>query len=100
MKIILLFLVLAGGTISAFTYADSEFSRSVIRRLVKEGKILSLEVILVRYPDKEYGRLLDLEVETEHGKIIYELEFLRDDGRVLEIEVDASNGLVLERELE
>jgi uncharacterized membrane protein YkoI len=67
---------------------------------VKEGKILSLEVIMAHYPEKEYGRLLDLEVETEHGKTIYELEFLRGDGRVLEIEVDASSGLILERELE
>lgn len=100
MKMILLFLVLVGGTISAFTYADSEFSRSEIRQLVKEGKILSLEVIMAHYPEKEYGRLLDLEVETEHGKIVYELEFLRGDGRVLEIEVDASSGLTLKRELE
>ncbi len=100
MKIILLFLVLVGGTISAFTYADSEFSRSEIRQLVNEGKILSLEAMLARYPEKEYGRLLDLEVEREHGRIMYELEFLRDDGRVLEIEVDASSGLLLERELD
>jgi uncharacterized membrane protein YkoI len=100
MKIISLFLVLVAGTISAPTYADSDFSRSEILQLVKEGKILSLEIMLARYPEKEYGKLLDLEVEREHGKIIYEMEFLRDDGRVLEVNIDASNGQLLKQELE
>ncbi len=100
MKIISIFLVLVAGTISAFTHADSDFSRSEIVQLVKEGKILSLEAMLAQYPEKEYGKLLDLEVEREHGKIIYEMEFLRDDGRVLEINVDASNGQLLKQELE
>ena len=100
MKIISLFLMLAGGAISAFTHADSDFSRAEILKLVDEGKILPLETLLARYPENEYGKLLDLEVEREHGKIIYELEFLRDDGRVLEIEVDASSGRLLGQELE
>ena len=38
------------------------------------------------------GKLLDLEVEKEHGRIIYELEFLDPQGRVREYEVDAETG--------
>lgn len=100
MKIISLFLVLVAGTISASTYAGSDFTRSEILQLVKEGKILSLEAMLARYPEAEYGKLLDLEVEKEHGNIIYEMEFLRDDGRVLEISIDASDGQLLKQEFE
>ena len=38
------------------------------------------------------GCLLDLEVEQKHGRIIYELEILRDDGIVYEIKIDAKTG--------
>ena len=100
MKMISLFLVLVAGTISTFTQAGDEYSRSEIRQMVEEGKILALEIILSNYPEGEYGKLLDLEVESELGQIVYELEFLRDDGRVLELEVDAASGLLLEQELE
>ena len=100
MKMISLFLVLVAGTISTFTQAGDEYSRSEIRQMVEEGKILALEIILSNYPESEYGKLLDLEVESELGQIVYELEFLRDDGRVLELEVDAASGQLLEQELE
>ncbi len=52
------------------------------------------------YPEKQYGKLLDLEAEREHGTIIYELEFLHTDGRIFELEIDASNGLLLKQEIE
>jgi uncharacterized membrane protein YkoI len=100
MKMISLFLVLVAGMISTFTQAGDEYSRSEIRQMVEEGKILALEIILSNYPESEYGKLLDLEVESELGQIVYELEFLRDDGRVLELEVDAASGQLLEQELE
>jgi len=99
MKIILLYLVLVAGTTSVPGHAD-DFNRAEIIQLVKAGKILSLEAMLAHYPEKEYGKLLDLEVEKKYGSIIYELEFLTADGRVLELKVDAANGRLLERELE
>ena len=46
------------------------------------------------------GRLLDLEVEAEHGQIMYELEFLREDGHVVELKIDAATGRILEEEVE
>jgi len=98
MKIESLFLVLVAGMINVIAEAD-DFSRSEIRQLVSEGVILPLDTILKKYPEQEYGKLLDLEVEKEHGNIVYELEFLRVDGRVLELEIDASDGHILEKEI-
>ncbi len=104
MKITSLFLAsilaLPIGMISLIVEADDDFSRSEIRQLVNEGRILSLESILNLYPEQEHGDLLDLEVEKEHGKIVYELEFLLDNGRVLEMEIDARNGQLLKKEFE
>ena len=100
MKTVLLSLVLVAGTISSLSGANADGDSREIRGLVKRGEILPLEDILARYPEAEYGRLLDLEVENEHGRIVYEMEFLRDDGRVLEVEIDAKDGTLLEQEIE
>lgn len=100
MKTVLLSLVLVAGTISGLSSASADSDYREIRGLVERGEILSLEEILSRYPESDYGRLLDLEVDAEHGQIVYEMEFLRDDGRVLELEVDARDGELLEQEIE
>ena len=100
MKTVSLFLVLVAGTISGFAGAGDAEEWKGLRRLVEQGHVLPLEDILARYPEAVYGQLLDIEVEREHGRIVYELEFLRDDGRVLEVEVDAGNGELLEQEID
>ena len=100
MKMMWLFPALVAGTISYQVMASEELGRAEIRELVRQGEILPLETILERFPPKEFGKLLDLEVEREHGTIVYEIEFLRADGRILEVEVDARNGRILEQEIE
>ena len=101
MKIVSLFLALAAGTTSGIVAADDDdpgFGQ--IREWVRSGRILPLQQILDRYQPRYGGRLLDLEVEHEDGIIIYELEVLQDDGRVIELKVDARDGRLLKREIE
>ncbi len=101
MKIVSLFLALVAGTISGIAAADDDdpgFEQ--IREWVRSGRILPLQQILDRYRPRYGDRLLDLEVEHEDGVIVYELEFLQEDGRVVELEVDARDGRLLKREIE
>ncbi len=100
MKTMLIFLVLVAGMINSPLWAGKEISQAQIREQVRQGKLLSLESILQMYPEKQYGKLLDLEAEREHGTVIYELKFLREDGRIVELEIDASDGRLLELEVE
>lgn len=100
MKTMWLFLALVAGTISGQVTATEELGQAEIRELVREGEILPLETILAGLPSREYGKLLDLEVEHEHGRVVYEFKFLHDDGRIIEIEVDATNGEILEQEVD
>ncbi len=100
MKMMLLFPALVAGTISYNVAASDDLDQSEIRELVRQGEIMPLETILAQFPPKEFGKLLDLEVEREDGVVVYEFEFLRADGRIVEIEVDARNGKVLEQEIE
>lgn len=100
MKMTFIFLVLVAGTISHQLLASDDISQAEIRELVRQGKLMSLEAIMSLYPEKQYGKLLDLEAEREHGVVIYELEFLRNDGRVIELEIDARDGRLLAQEIE
>ena len=100
MKMMLLFLALVAGTISCSVAASEDLSQAQIRELVRQGEIMPLETILERFPPQEYGKLLDLEIEGEHGAIVYEFEFLRGDGRIVKVEVDARDGAILEQEIE
>lgn len=99
MMMMWLFPALVAGTISYPVMASEELGQAEIRELVRQGEILSLDTILAGLPSKQYGKLLDLEVGRDHGTIVYEFEFLRADGRVIEIEVDAATGTILEQEV-
>jgi uncharacterized membrane protein YkoI len=70
------------------------------RRLVEEGTIRPLEEILEGVENKQPGRILEVELEKEHGRYIYEIELLDDQGKVWEMEIDAENGEILKTELE
>jgi uncharacterized membrane protein YkoI len=96
----LLFPALVAGTISCQVAASEDLSQAQIRELVRQGEIMPLETILEQFPPEEYGKLLDLDIEGERGAIVYEFEFLRRDGRIVEIEVDARDGTILDQEIE
>jgi uncharacterized membrane protein YkoI len=100
MKMMFLLPVLVAGTISLQARASEEISQAQVRELVAAGEILPLETILERFPPQTYGKLLDLEVERDDGAIIYEFEFLRGDGHIVEIKVDARDASLLGQEVE
>ncbi len=102
MKTGLLFLAMAVGTINstALIADDRDDLSEHVLEWVKEGKVISIDDLMLRYPELLAGRLLDLEVEREHGRIIYELEILRADSIVYEIKIDAQSGEWLEEEVE
>lgn len=100
MKIIWLFLVWVVGMNSFNAQADSELSTDQIRGLVKQGKVLSLDAILKKNSLGIAGRFLDLEVSYEEGRIIYELEFLKENGEVMEYVINAENGRLLKQEID
>lgn len=63
-----------------------------IRELVRQGQILPLQTVLERSGINQTGQLLEAELEKEDGIWVYELEVLRDDGRVYDMYYDARTG--------
>ena len=66
--------------------------------LLLSGEILPLEKILEITREQVQGRIIEVELEHEDELLIYELEVLDKQGIVWGIKVDASTGMILERE--
>ena len=102
MKIIFLFLALVAGMTNSMALwaSDTDVPSDQVLQWVKAGKVLPFKLLMQRYKDRLKGRLLDLEVEHEDGRIIYELEIMRADSVVYEIKIDAETGEWLEEEVD
>ncbi|MES9959768.1 MAG: PepSY domain-containing protein [Sedimenticola sp.] len=79
---------------------DDYYDHMQIRQLVEEGKLIPLEEILQKVGSGERVNILEVEIEREDGRYIYEIEMLGKDGRVWEMEIDAVTGETVEYHLE
>lgn len=79
-------------------HADSDRLRqSEVRQLREAGKILPMETILERARTAKPGQIVEVELEREDGRYVYEVKLIDDDDRVHKLELDAASGDVLER---
>lgn len=65
---------------------------------LEAGEILPLDVIFQRVSDRVMGVPIDGEIGREDGLWVCEFEIRREDGRLVEVEVDAASGVILELE--
>lgn len=100
MKMMSLFLAMVVGTISFNVLTGENYNAEQIIKLVKQGEIPPLEAILKKYQSMAQGRLLGLEVEREHGLIVYELEFLKENGEVHKLDINAADGRLIKQEVD
>lgn len=77
---------------------DDDIGHEAARELLESGRILPLEAILAEIAESVPGKLIETQLEYEDGRIVYDLEILRPEGRVQEVEVDAATGHVLKIE--
>lgn len=61
--------------------------------------ILPMERILDEARDAVAGIVMEIELEKEHGRLIYEVEIVTPDEREVEIEYDARTGEELSRKV-
>lgn len=77
----------------SFALADDDYIEA--RQLQESGKILPLELILQHVRQTYPGKVLDVELENEEGRIIYEVEILAESGIVIEVYINAETGKIL-----
>jgi len=105
-----LFVILAAGGIGILASqgievmdsarADDKLDHKEARDLRQQGKILSLQEILKQVEKDHPGQVIETELERESGRYIYELEIVNEQGKVIEIEIDAGTGETLKVEEE
>jgi uncharacterized membrane protein YkoI len=67
------------------------------RRALEAGEILPLREILQRIERDTPGQVIEVELEREGGRWVYEIKLLAAGGAIVELEVDARDATVLRR---
>ncbi len=65
------------------------------RALLEQGEILSLTEIMKQANSRFPGKVLEVELEEKHGNIVYEIEYLGQDGVIMEMIIDARSGRLI-----
>jgi uncharacterized membrane protein YkoI len=68
-----------------------------VRQLREAGKILPAEEILMRSRKVQPGQVVGLELEREHGRLVYEVKLIDNANKMHKLELDAATGAVLNR---
>lgn len=77
---------------------DDDHERALDARA--SGAARPLAEILPLVEARFGARVIEVELDEDDGRIVYEFELITPDGRVLEAEIDAASGAVLEFEVE
>lgn len=88
-------LLCSASALAPIAHADDNKS---IRQLQRSGEILSLEQIFDRARKVKPGRIVDVDLDKDDGRYIYEIELLESSGKVWEMEFDARTGELLQLE--
>ncbi|WP_207537456.1 PepSY domain-containing protein [Sabulicella rubraurantiaca] len=75
-------------------WAESDQERA--RRALREGRIRPLSEILAIVQPRLGGRVIEVELDEEDGRFVYEFKVMTPRGRIREVEVDAATGEILE----
>ncbi len=94
--ILLLLLAITALPAPAMADKEDEIDYLEARRLMEKGVILPLQTIL----EKVQGRVVEVELEHERDRYLYEIEVLNDNGIVIELEFDATTGELIKTEIE
>ena len=92
-----IFLLLA--LVAAPAWADRD-DHDRARRALEAGEILPLSDIIAAATAVRPGRVIEVDLERDDGRWVYELELVSPQGRLYEMEIDAASGTVLEVEHE
>lgn len=76
-------------------HADGDHDRA--RDAVRAGQVLPLKTVLERLEREHPGQVLEVELEQEDGRWVYEVRLLQAGGRLVKLALDAGSGDVLKR---
>lgn len=87
----LVLVLLGAGTPSAAEGGDHDRARQAL----EAGEVLPLRTILERVERDHPGQVMEVELERQDGRWIYEIKLLRTGGALVKLIVDGRDGRVL-----
>ena len=75
--------------------SDKDHDRA--RDAVKAGQVMPLRAVLERLEREHPGQVLEVELEDDNGRWLYEIKLLQAGGQRIKLELDAKTGEVLRR---
>jgi hypothetical protein len=84
-----------GASLAGPAGADGVSDHERARAALQAGEILSLQKVLERVQASHPGDVLEVELEREQGRWVYELKLLQRNGALLRLDVDARTAEVL-----
>ena len=96
--------VLAGSVLalSAPAWSDDNGKKEMdeTREAVEMSKTakVTVEQAIKTATEKMAGKVIEAELEKKHGKAVWEVEIVGEDGKVTEVHVDADSGTVVAAE--
>lgn len=88
MRLVHFALAMALAVLPARADDDHDTAHAALSR----GDVLALSQILPGLEAQLDARLIDAELEDEHGRLVYELVMITSDGRRIDVLVDAATG--------
>lgn len=76
-------------------HADERQDHDRARAALRAGEVLSLQQVLEKVRRNYPGEVLDVELEREDGRWVYELKLLQTGGQLVRLDVDAKTAEVL-----
>lgn len=96
MKKLIVSIAAAGTLILATSQAPADALEDIFSPPDSNG-VLPIERILDLARTSVAGTILEVELEREHGRLVYEVVILTSDNKKVEIEYDAKTGVELSR---
>ena len=75
--------------------ADSRRDHERARAAVEAGEVMPLAKVLERLAATHPGQVLEVELERDEGRWLYEVRLLHRDGRLMKLKLDARTAKVL-----
>ncbi|MDP2032126.1 MAG: PepSY domain-containing protein [Polaromonas sp.] len=76
-------------------WAGSKDDHNRARQAVQAGQVLPLRSVLERLEREHPGQVLEVELEQEEGRWIYEVKLLQPQGQLVKLKLDARTAALL-----
>ncbi len=88
-------LLMIGALVAAPALGQSRNGHHQARAALEAGEIRPLSELMTEVERRYLGRVIEVELERENGRWQYEIKVLPPNGRLFEVELDASTGELL-----